>query len=102
MHSQLLDDAVLDLMNEHGIKLSAKQVLDVACGQGEWCWLLRSCFDRSLSKFYIVGLDIWNPYLRKVKNFHIYDIIESDATLLPFQDDSFDIVLLDLKCIIFW
>jgi SAM-dependent methyltransferase len=66
-----------------------KQFLDIACGFGKWGRLVRKGSYAS----YLVGLDIWKPYLAKLKAQHIYDdLVLADAANLPFNERSFDVV----------
>ena len=63
--------------------LQPSRVLDVGCGYGEW----RPSFPADW-----VGLDIWLPYLASGLQRHRVKV-RGDATMLPFQDCSFDVVL---------
>lgn len=67
-----------------------KQFLDIACGFGTWGKHVRKGSYAS----YLVGLDIWKPYLARLKAQRIYDdLILADAAQLPFIERSFDVVI---------
>lgn len=43
---------------------------------------------------YLVGIDIWKPYLAELKAQRIYDdLVLADAVNLPFNERSFDVVI---------
>ena len=67
-----------------------KQFLDIACGFGIWGKFIKKGSYAS----YLVGLDIWKPYLMKIRGQHIYDdLVLADAAHLPFKERSFDVVI---------
>lgn len=75
-------------------------ILDVACGRGKWGYLLRVnwwCTARGTGDTepkMLVGVDIFLPFLRKVKYHRIYDdVVLCHASYFPFKDNSFDVVL---------
>lgn len=69
---------------------SKKQFLDVGCGFGTWGKLVR----RGSYASYLIGLDIWKPYLAKLKEQRVYDdLVLADAANLPFNERSFDVVI---------
>ena len=42
----------------------------------------------------IIGVDIWKPYIRKIKRFKVYDsLVIADVRFLPFRRRVFNIVL---------
>jgi ubiquinone/menaquinone biosynthesis C-methylase UbiE len=72
------------------VTATKKRFLDIACGFGKWGRFIKEGSYAS----YSVGLDIWRPYLTKIKEQHIYaDLILADATSLPFKERSFDVVV---------
>jgi SAM-dependent methyltransferase len=77
--------AVIPLIN------SAKGIfLDVGCGFGTWGLQIR----RFSCPSYLIGVDIWKPYLIYVKRRRIYDdLVLADATKLPFKEKSIDVSL---------
>jgi ubiquinone/menaquinone biosynthesis C-methylase UbiE len=75
-------------------------VLDLACGRGKWGYLLRSNWWSTKNgrgdeePELLVGLDVFLPFLRKMKYHRVYDdVVHSDATCLPFRNGVFDTVL---------
>lgn len=69
-----------------------KNVLDLGCGKGIWGYLLRA--EKKGDTAYMVGLDIYRPYLKFVKKHLVYDdLVLSDARNLPFRDGSFSITI---------
>jgi SAM-dependent methyltransferase len=67
--------------------------LDCACGYGKWGFLTRVWLNLSGKHGYVVGCDIWVPYLKFCKQHHVYDDeVRCDARAIPFRDQSFDIV----------
>jgi ubiquinone/menaquinone biosynthesis C-methylase UbiE len=88
-----LDPIVLPL-------IEGQRILDVACGRGKWGYLLRTnywCTKHGKSDEepdYLVGVDIFLPFLTKVKYHRIYDdLIQCHVSYLPFKDRCFDAVL---------
>lgn len=80
-HNILIDPWVFKLLPK---KVSG-YILDVACGSGSWGYHLRIRFPRAD----IVGIDIWRPYLVKLKKMHIYDdLILADGSHLPMRESS--------------
>ena len=77
------------LLEEQHLQNSSR-ILDVGCGAGTYVRLLRKMGYR------VVGLDYSLPSLRKARMADIQKTgvyIESNAYLLPFPDDIFDLVL---------
>ena len=75
-------------------------ILDVACGRGKWGYLLRVNWWRTekgkgdSEPKILIGVDIFFPFLKKVKYHRIYDdVVLCHASYLPFREDSFDVVL---------
>ena len=65
-------------------------VLDVGCGQGEFGFLLKR--DGKCGR--LVGVDVWKPYVKWLKEMRIYDeLVLADARYLPFQPDSFSLAV---------
>jgi len=84
-HEYLINDPVLDL-----IPNNCGRVLDVACGMGEWGFFVKTRKNCS----YLVGIDIWEPYLEKLRQLNIYDeLIISRLPKLPKFDQLFDVIL---------
>lgn len=67
----------------------SQSILDVGCGKGVIMGLINKT-----KRFYTVGVDIFEPSLRKAKKEGIHDdYILSDVRSLPFSPKSFDTVL---------
>lgn len=80
--------------------ISGSTVLDVACGRGKWGYLLRVQWwctkdgKVETEPDYLVGVDIFLPFLKTVKYHRVYDdTVLCDVAYLPFRDNSFDSVL---------
>lgn len=68
--------------------ICAGSVLDVGCGKGTAAETVAEVFS------WLIGIDIFEPYLREAKKKCIYsDLVQGDIRLLPFKSKSFDIVL---------
>lgn len=71
------------------IDKSGKSILDVGCGKGE-----PMKFINRHGQFFAVGLDIFEPYVKRCQSEEIYDdYILCDAREINVGDKSFDIVL---------
>jgi SAM-dependent methyltransferase len=67
-----------------------KTFLDVGCGFGVWGYKIRAYSNNS----YLIGIDIWKPYLLQTKRKCVYDdLVIADASHLPFREKSIDITL---------
>lgn len=64
--------------------LRGDKVLDVGCGYGPLGYMLYSVGFGG----YLVGVDVFLPYLRKAKIFY-GDVVQADARMLPFRDGAF-------------
>lgn len=80
--------------------INGNTVLDVGCGRGRMGHSLRSDWwftgaGRKNNKLsFLVGVDIYKPYLRHCKKNENYDeIILCDATHLPFKEHAFKNVI---------
>ena len=72
--------------------LDNKIVLDLGCGRGIWGYLMRS--ERMGDNAYLIGIDLYKPYLQFCKKYQVYDnILIADVRFLPFKDKSVDVVL---------
>lgn len=76
------------------------KILDVGCGKGKMGysikvdWWYSSAAGIGLSLKYLVGADIFRPYIKFCKEHRIYDdLILCDATHLPFRKKVFDVIL---------
>ena len=71
-------------------KIVGQNVLDCGCRVGRWGYLLK----KKVKKCYIVGIDVYKPYLRKAKFHRSYDdLILGDVSRLPLKRKSFDTAL---------
>ena len=69
---------------------NSRSYLDVGCAKGGTGLVLRmhGC------KAFVVGADLYLPYLEELKSKKIYDgLVYCDARHLPFKEKSFDVVL---------
>ncbi|TDQ25707.1 class I SAM-dependent methyltransferase [Tenacibaculum caenipelagi] len=76
------------------IDLNNKSVLDVGCGLGGPCRMLAETYNCTTS-----GIDLSNEYIRTAKKLSQLvkleaktSFVQGDATALPFEDESFDVV----------
>ncbi len=69
----------------------ARSLLDVGCGRGDTVRGLIS-LGAKFQGVYLVGADIWLPYLVDAKKVY-HDIVRCDIRRLPFQPSSFDLVI---------
>lgn len=71
------------------LKISNSSVLDLCCGSGDICFLIKKLYPNSK----VTGLDFSSSMLKiakeKVKD---VDFIEGDVLNLPFLDNSFDFI----------
>lgn len=74
-----LRDAIAERLKD----ISYNKVLDVGCGTG----LFRDCFKGNYT-----GIDVNGEYIKKAQKTKEGVFIEGDATNLPFQDGSFDLI----------
>jgi len=74
--------------------LKGKTVLDSACGYGVWGHLIRSLHNIGGSDCYLVGCDIWKPYLMENKKYNPYDdFVLCDVRCLPFRNQVLDYIV---------
>jgi len=87
-HDPTLNSYILDVLPNN---LDGLIVLDVGCGFGEWGFLIKT---RKQGAPYIIGMDIWLPYLEKLHPLNIYnELIQADAPYVPLKSKSIDIAL---------
>jgi len=68
-----------------------ESILDIGCGIGFYGYFIRR---KKRKNDYIVGIDIYKPYLNLAKRKHVYDdLVLCDASKLAFKADSFNLVL---------
>lgn len=66
-------------------------ILDVGCGTGAFPSMLKL---RGTEIPFIVGVDLYLPYLRQCKDKELYnDVVLCDVRCIPFRNSSFDAVL---------
>ncbi|WP_338101579.1 phthiotriol/phenolphthiotriol dimycocerosates methyltransferase [Mycobacterium ulcerans] len=74
------------------VELSGKRVLEVSCGHGGGA----SCLTRTLHLASYTGLDLNRAGIKLCQRRHNLpglDFVRGDAENLPFEDESFDVVL---------
>jgi SAM-dependent methyltransferase len=75
----------------HALSASAGSVLSVGCGNGEKDRFITRRRNRGCR---LVGVDLFEPYLRACRDSRAYDaLVMADASRLPFAARSFDTVI---------
>jgi ubiquinone/menaquinone biosynthesis C-methylase UbiE len=70
------------------------KVLDVGCGFGKNGALVKHLCLQHKVRSYVVGVDIWSPYLHELNSMKTYNLLLlGDARELPFRTQLFDIVI---------
>lgn len=95
-NSYYLERPLIAFLDHYGIGLNGKKVLDFGCGSGASSVILAK-----LGAQKVVGIDIDEHRLSvaklRVRDYSFTDKIElnllSDASRLPFENDTFDVVL---------
>jgi SAM-dependent methyltransferase len=68
----------------------ASSILDISTGLGKNAYMIRVFNEPK----FMIGLDVFLPYLKLVKYHKIYDdVILCDASKLPLKSDTFDVVI---------
>lgn len=90
-HDIVIDDAVMRLLK---ILLPyVTSLLDLGCGYGWFALRIRTELEPG-NKVYLIGCDIYEPYLMKIKDFGLYDdLIVCDVRIAPFRTKSVDLIL---------
>jgi len=76
--------------------LNKMLVLDIGCAKGHLGYQIRTKKSGTLA---VLGLDLWAPYIKEVRSFHlayarIYDdLILGDARYMPFRDKVFNLLI---------
>ena len=84
-HNRVLNEPIMSM-----IPYNCGRVLDVACGKGDWGFQIRTRKNCS----YLVGIDIWKPFLDTLSELNVYDeLIEMALPELPRFDEPFDVIL---------
>jgi ubiquinone/menaquinone biosynthesis C-methylase UbiE len=89
---QSVERALVGMLEEAGaLPLAGRRVLDVGCGYGQWLADLETLgAERGL----LAGIDLVRERAEKARaRLGGADIREGDASVLPFEDGSFDLVL---------
>jgi len=88
-HSTLIENPILKLISERIGESS--MILDVAEGSGVWGFHIKTIVKGNPL---MVGIDIWYPYIKRLKQFNVYDaLILCDARYPPFRERCFHIIL---------
>jgi len=84
-HASVLNKPIMTLIpDDCGV------MLDVGSGRGSWGFLIK-VYKKSQ---FLIGLDIWKPYLDKLNRLKVYDdLMRVCLPYLPFQEKSFDVTL---------
>lgn len=77
------------IMNKIKNKNENKVILDLACGNGEFMYIMK----KKIKKTKLIGLDISKKSLDTAKIFGISNLILADASKLPFKNYSFDYII---------
>jgi len=71
-----------------------RNILDIGCGDGKTFYRLKlvdQLFSNKLTHAYLVGIDIYMPWLKEAKK--VYDdVVCCDCRFLPFRNHAFDVV----------
>jgi len=85
-HHPLLNTHILEFLPDD---LDNLIVLDMGCGLGEWGFIMRT---RKRGSPYLIGIDVWHPYLERVCPLEIYDeLIQVRLPHIPLKEKSIDI-----------
>lgn len=90
---QELERAILQLLTNKGIlELSQKRILEVGCGNGAW---LRFLVQAGASPENLFGVDLLPHRIREARRKcpQASTLMCGDATQLPFENESFDLLL---------
>jgi len=75
--------------------------LDCGCGLGKWGMIIKHevLVDKELwslnKEYFLVGCDVWKPYLLELRNLKVYDeLVKCDVAFLPFKKEAFHLVLM--------
>lgn len=88
-----MSDVIMELVPSD---LDRILILDIGCAKGYLGYRIRG---EKTGDPIILGLDIWIPYIKDIKNFHftyarIYnELIIADARYMPFRDHIFNILV---------
>jgi len=86
-----IQHSIIKMLNKNSIILSDKKILDIGCGYGEWLHFFSVIRGDSQN---LVGIDITEERIKRARMINPgINFICSDATYLPFADQSFDIVM---------
>ena len=81
---------LIEMLNKQSLFLAEKKILDIGCGYGDW---LRFFAELKGSSLGLVGVDISPQRISTAKAINPgIELIIGNAVLLPFPDESFDIV----------
>jgi ubiquinone/menaquinone biosynthesis C-methylase UbiE len=87
-HNPIIDKVVLGLLGEN---LDGLMILDCGFGYGNWAFQIKAKLGYEP---YIVGLEIFSPYIERQSKLGLYDkIVEASVLDIPFDDGYFDVVL---------
>lgn len=75
------------ILDRHGVRPALRPVLDVPCGTGR----MRGVLERRQMRY--VGLDVSLPMLQEAQRLDAGGWMQGEVERLPFQDDSFDVVV---------
>jgi len=75
------------IFDRYGVRPSMRPILDAPCGTGR----LRGVLERRGLRY--VGIDVSLPMLREAQRFAGDGLMQAEVQRLPFQDDSFDVVV---------
>lgn len=89
-------DRVIDYVIMRFLKMfspHAASLLDLGCGYGWFAFRIRTELNHG-DRMYLVGCDIHEPYLMRIKDLGLYDdLVVCDVRAAPFRAKSVDLIL---------
>jgi ubiquinone/menaquinone biosynthesis C-methylase UbiE len=82
-----------DLLSTHGLlPLLEREILEVGCGTGH---VLASLVELGAKRKRLHGVELLEPRVEQARRDHPWlDVVQANAEHMPYEDESFDVVLL--------